>query len=274
MSELADFEALFQSLNIDYSSPGFYDDPQFVEMENQNPNFLHSYADYIETLSFSKEYLRGAREGVQSIASYLHSELVVDGRRGACLDVSGVMSRFLEQQGIWNYIVKGSVTIDFVGRLAVPTQYLWHFVGPTNPAKAGHAWVCAPPFKVLDLTVFLQKYRRAEDATAQEEARGFVAIETANKEPVEFSVSEIVEPEFVAAFGRLPTLDELKNFDSSFKLASEKLLPFNVDTELAALKYIPCGVTAPDLPLQEMKNLRLSGKYPIDLFDEFTHGSS
>ncbi len=38
------------------------------------------------------------------------------------------------------------------------------------------------------------------------------------------------------------------------------------------LNYIPVRTSAPDLPLEGMRNLRLSGRYPSQLYEEFQRG--
>ena len=78
-----------------------------------------------------------------------------------------------------------------------------------NPALMGHAWVCAPPFKVVDLSFSIQPYQARE----QRYLNGYVLIEECEQPPEETTLTDLMEPEvraeLRAAFRRPPTMDDL-----------------------------------------------------------------
>ncbi len=90
-----ELENMFRGLGIDFATPGFCDTPEFQAVERNNPAFLKSYADYVQKLELSAEYIDRARAVVRDTAQFLYNQLVADGRRGACVDISGVVLRFL-----------------------------------------------------------------------------------------------------------------------------------------------------------------------------------
>ncbi len=117
---MVDYSADFQSVlndfinhNIPIDSPGFYDNPNFINIENKNPTYLSNYAQFVQLRPYSQAYLIQAESTIIQIANLLRHELVSDGRLGACLDVCMVLSRILEREGIWNYLVQGALTLDF-----------------------------------------------------------------------------------------------------------------------------------------------------------------
>ena len=48
-----------------------------------------------------------------------------EGRLGACIDLSMVLSRILDAEGIWNYVVKGSLTLTFPRSVQPGPIYFW-----------------------------------------------------------------------------------------------------------------------------------------------------
>ena len=51
MSEIETPENEFRSRGIDFSPPGFCDDPQFARAEKEDRHFLATYAKYFEARS-------------------------------------------------------------------------------------------------------------------------------------------------------------------------------------------------------------------------------
>lgn len=172
-----DFEQFFREADIDYSKPGFYDDRNFVEFEKSNPAFLEIYADYINSMSFPSDYLMDARKVALDITEFVYDRLNFDGLKGACLDVCGIISRILEREGIWNYVVKGGLTISFDKSTGITPTYCAPIMTHDNPAVLGHAWVVAPPFRIIDVAFSHQPYTRGEEKYLE----GFIAKEEVSK---------------------------------------------------------------------------------------------
>jgi hypothetical protein len=91
-----------RKLGIGTAKPGFYDDPKFLAAEKNDPTLLEAYADFVESMDFEAAYLTSAERCIEYTARFLYERLVSDGRKGACIDASCVLSRFLERQGVWN----------------------------------------------------------------------------------------------------------------------------------------------------------------------------
>ena len=67
--------AQFESLGIDYSNPGFYDDPNFLRQEKKDPRFLEKYALYVESKHYEDEYLERAKKSIIICAESLHKAI-------------------------------------------------------------------------------------------------------------------------------------------------------------------------------------------------------
>jgi len=87
VQSLSFLEGIFIRYGIDYSLPGFYDDPAFTAQEREDPNFLANYANYVELRPYSPDYLRHTRMIVGRLADYLYAQLKRDGRQNACVGV-------------------------------------------------------------------------------------------------------------------------------------------------------------------------------------------
>jgi len=279
---LETIKSIFAENNINYSEPGFYDNSAFLKCENENPRFLELYADYIITKSYTEEYLQYVKEIVPKIANFLYKELKKDGRKGACIDINQTFLRILEEEKIWAYQITGSLAI-LINNNNLTTTFV--VFSPINlNQKCGHSWLCVPPFKIIDISLYMQDYppqvqKLIPDSYIIKEQ---VEILDSNKITSEF----IIDPDCIeymtkidGRFSNPPTLKEVQEFINKPELFE------HIDNYGAFLYqpnqfvnaiYISLGITAPDSPLKEMKNLCLSGKYPLDLYYEYlkTHKSN
>jgi hypothetical protein len=268
MADLADLQRLFDGRHIDYSRPGFYDDVNFAAAERQNPKFLEKYAEFIEAQNFSADYLQRARTTTLQAVEYLYAELRKDGRLGACIDLSLTLSRFLEREEIWNYFVAGALGVYFPEQSRLRPKYLSPIMAPGNPARAGHAWLKVPPFVVVDVTLPLQPFSAREAVFITRPVVQEISV------PAEPTIEELVEPEAAELFEghhrRLPTMNDLPAFGVPHLVEFMREFPaFLVTLDEIRLKYVPTAISAPDAPLERMHNLCLSGKYPVQLYDEW-----
>jgi hypothetical protein len=267
-----EIEAMFRSMGINYDKPGFYDDPNFIEAEKNDPEFLESYAEYISSMAFPEEYISKSRVGITETAQFVYDKQRESGLKGVCLDAAGVVSRFLERQGIWNYVVKGGLTINFNKSTEISTTYMAPITVQGNPAALGHAWIVAPPFRIVDISFSLQPYTRGEDKFLQ----GILAEETVESATVE--PEDVVEPDgimqFVAFHKRIPKLRDIEYICPKLLSRIDRFGVFLVHRSPAHLKYVSCAISAPGAPLEEIRNIQFSGKYPKDLYDDFLNRSS
>jgi hypothetical protein len=262
-----EIESMFLSKGINYKKPGFYDDLNFVNAEKDDPGFLEFYAKYISLTTFSPEYIMIARTRIIEVADFIYKKQCEAGLKGVCLDASGVVSRFLERQGIWNYVAKGALTINFNKSTGISPTYIAPITLQGNPAVLGHAWIVAPPFKIVDISFSLQPYTRGEDKFLQ----GILAVETAESASVvpEDLFDQDAITQFIAFYKRTPTLRDIETLSPSLLSRIDKLGVFLVHRSPAHLKYVTCAISAPGASLEEIRNIQFSGKYPKDLYDDF-----
>src|SRR6266511_283621 len=185
---------------------------------------------------------------------------------GACVDISGLLSRFLDRLGVWNYVVKGGLVLEFSATTGISPTYFWPIMAPGNPAIAGHTWVCAPPFKVIDISASAQPYRHSESAYIS----GYIAEENPTPVParsvsvVDLLDSDVRNP-FIRDHGRLPTMDELGDGAKWIPL----LGAFQVSRPNVTMRYIGTAVGASDVGIDKKKYPTLSGLSPADAWNEF-----
>lgn len=258
---------LLKRLGVDTSSPGFYDDPKFVAQEQNDPTFLDSYASFVRHVSRTAEYDAEAGRRIRDVCDFLYEELATDGRLGACVDISMGVSRFLERLGVWNYCAKGGITIEFDESVGRPSICLAP-VGGRQEKAAGHAWVVAPPFEVVDVSVRLQPYRH--------EIGEFLPLYVMAKQvrATSATVADWVDPDdlnaFVLSKGRMPTMSDLKGLMGSQLVEWSRRYGIHyVDEPPVHIKYMTCGVSAPSAPFEEMSCLRLNGKDTVALWTQF-----
>lgn len=255
-------------LGIDKSRPGFYDDPLFLAAEAKDPTLLEAYAGYVNELDLDDAYRTDARRKITESAIFLHDELVRDGLKGGCIDVSVALGRFLERQGVWNYVVKGGVSMHFAPETGLGRRYHWVFDSKGDPqAKAGHAWVYAPPFQVVDLTLGQQ--------------HGVSGGAHYLREPVLGEQAERIEPDIEAVFddhyrehysrqlGHPMRLHDLRVIDPGLLKKLKTQRSWRIARSFGSLQYVGHAVTASDKPFEQVDRPLLNGKSGWELWLQF-----
>lgn len=157
--EQARLEGQFQKLGIDFSKPGFHDSAAFLAVERVRPEFLDDYARYVEVRAYSEAELQTALRKIEVAAGVVSAAVKADGRHGLCVTASGILSRMLDELGVWNFCVKGTMTVTFPPAVAGGKQF-FHALDAGN-FEAAHAFVVAPPYLVADATASAQSYPSA-----------------------------------------------------------------------------------------------------------------
>lgn len=254
----------FRKKGIPTDKPGFCDHPKFIAVESIYPSFLNNYAAYVATQPYSEEYLQHARNAIMSATTILHRHLEINGRVGACVDISAILSRILDREEIWNCGIKGSLTITFPKKSKVKNTYFWS-VDEGNFAAA-HAWLYAPPFSIVDVAVNFQPYTGNE--------RKYIPSIILSEEalPAKIEINDIVSPvgrTYLSRHG-VPkerylevSVPELKDIIKVFPALNIKGISDTV------LKYCPVATHASETPFEEMNNMEFSGKTPFELYEEF-----
>ncbi len=158
-TEQARLEAQFADRGIDFSRPVFQDSAAFLAVEQRRPEILDDYARYVEVRAYSEAELQAAQRKIEAAAEVVSAAVQEDGRHGLCVTASGVLSRMLDELGVWNFCVKGTMTVTFPPAVSGGKQFFYaldagHFEAP-------HAFVVAPPFLVVDASASAQSYPRA-----------------------------------------------------------------------------------------------------------------
>lgn len=251
----------FRARGIPINIPGFCDHPSFLAVERDNPSYLNHYAAFVAKKTYDPEYLEHAKIIVAKAASLLHKELVDNGRLGACVDISGILGRILDGEGIWNCTIKGSLTVTFPPEAKKESRYFWS-VDHGN-FIAGHAWIYAPPYTVVDIAVKQQPYDEDEYIYLPE------TVLSAERKQVMVKVDDIVSPSARAemlAHGVPPdqhlyiAAQYIPDIFESFPAVSIKGL------QGATLKYSPAAVHALDGTFEGMKNMSFNGLTPWELY--------
>lgn len=267
MMKQASAQAMLKALGVDTRNPGFYDDPRFLAAERQDPVFLEVYAAFVREQRFDAAYLSRAERVVRVATTFLFGCLCEEKQHGKCIDGSMVLMRFLERQGVWSYGVKGALTLTFGKHTGLPTTYFAPIMHAGNRAIAGHVWLYAPPFLVADVATQLQPYRRNEAAHLPQ----FCLARELHQCRVD--AHDLIEPEAVEQFvqlnRRLPTIRDAERMAPGVLESIRRLGAGEVCHGETRLRYVATGVTAPQEPLEEWKNLQVRGKYPIELYNEF-----
>ena len=257
-SETANLElqTMFYCKNIDISLPGFYNDINFLFEERKNSKFLEMYAQYVNNIKFTNEYIKKAEFITYKIAKILSTELKKSNQKGRCIDISLIFSKMLEKERIWNYTVRGALAIEGKCDTCLDNTSAYFFFHDIYQTS-GHTWLYIPPFFVVDITLKYQLY-----STNQSKLIEFLPEINIEKE-VDYcntNISHIYSPElrFISNISCIPP--DLQVFQNTFK-------PFKVNQDKYTLFYYPCGITASDGSLEENTSIQLNGLSAIDIYE-------
>lgn len=252
---------LFGERGIPTSEIAFYNHPAFLAAEQTDPAFLEFYGAWVRARQRDAAYDTRVRRVVPKIAEILADEIIDDGQLGVCIDASMMLTKMLEEEGIWCYAAKGSLTVSAPG-LDEPTHF---WIIDDEPA-AGHVWVVAPPFEIVDIALKGQLWQRGEAALVPKT----VVLETSRPvtpEPYDFMSTSVLARAFRQQ-GPLPRDFHLRAVPGLVRPA--KFFPsWEVDIGETTLRYACAGITVSDGPsLYAIRSRRWNGKLAGELFDE------
>ena len=181
-------EEWFVRRDIDPSKPGLHDSAAFLRAERQDPRALNLVARLVEARTYSAEDLLSADNKVQVAADAVGNRVARDGRPGLCVVASGILSRILDELGVWNYTAKSNLAIYFPRAVSREPRYFYSI--DVGRFTAPHAIVVAPPFAVVDVTVKHQAY----DDKAMAYVLPALAM-TKEFRPYRLSLAELIAPE-------------------------------------------------------------------------------
>lgn len=247
---------IFEQLGIDHSRPGFYDDPAFIEHERTTPGFLEAYAEYVLVRERTPEYEAMVHNVVPELSSIINARLIRHNWLGACIAITGSLTRMLDRLGIWNIPMAGSAS-------AYAGAESRHFAIVDENEGAGfdtgHMWIIAPPYDVIDLTLHYQRWRGdefqrhipqtilARDAgTVRARAQDVVAPDVRRRYPPD---SEL----------HFRLFRDQKRILETFP--AKKIVVGSTD-----IRYVPAGIRVPDGPLEEVNTEARAGVPAIEIW--------
>jgi hypothetical protein len=252
----------FNQLNIPTDNPGFYDHPNFLTVEHEYPFFLANYARFVSTLPLDDSYIKIAYTKIPVVVEELYIHLFKENPVGRCVDISGILLRILEKLNIWSFAVKGSLTIDFPTASNVDRTYFWS-VDEGN-FFAGHAWICAPPYDVIDLSIRYQPYSENEADFLPK------YLMEENMAHAKSDTYDIISPKVRDSFLScgVPLSCQLEQINPEtpkfINVFPAKAITINGTT----LKYTPVAGFANDAPLEAITNMKFQGKFPLQLYED------
>lgn len=257
---LEDIVGVWKRNGLSIDQPGFYDDPRYVRVEQAQQGYINTYARYVRDKTYTEGYLARSEAVIQAAATLLSREVIADGRPNLCVAVSKVLSKMLERENVWNYVVVGAFSVS----MRIDGRWQTHAFYPfdVRPVDAAHAWVVAPPFCLVDLTLRQQRYP------------GPVAAYLPDRLLTTYTFGADVTPRDVCSPALLLGL-HLKGFSDdeildraflSFKQFSATFPPEVMQTASATLKYVPTRIITPEGDLDQLSALSINGKSPEVLY--------
>jgi hypothetical protein len=135
-----------------------------------------------------------------------------------------------------------------------------------NNAFTGHAWIYAPPFKIVDVSISLQSYSEDE----QRYFHGYTLTEHWEEPTTPIGVRDLMEneriEEHVRCFRRMPTMNDIPPHLHPFM---REFPAHDFAKDGLIFTYIPVKISAPELPLEQLLHPTLSGRRPMQVFEEF-----
>jgi hypothetical protein len=262
---LQQLQAEFAAAGISTESPGFYDDFAFIRQERKDPTYVNNYARYVRWRDHGRGYDDHVEQVVHVVAAELQLAVHEDTSADAYAELPLVISRILEREGIWNYVVRGALNVTFpLGSGFEPASF-WAVDVPSRMAHGGgYLWVCAPPYQVIDLSVGVLQYPcpvghlvpRLILGNDSEECEGLAAelLSPAAMENIRDDGLSLEEG-----------LDHLApGFRSSFAPDFPAALIRHDET---LFKYIPTGIITPEEELENLHRFTSKDRTAIQLYD-------
>lgn len=231
--------------------PGCYDDPAFRALEELDPTILERYALHVLTEGAKRNAGReDAMKGVVEKFSAVLAGMSAAESQGKCYQLTGTLIRSLEMIGVWCFGAKGAISVY---TSANPRGAHLHAIDTSDfGGEPGHFWVVAPPFTVIDCSIYYQGWHPSVMAAMDR----LVLSKKTIPEPPNFE--RLAAPMFRRDLRALATFAELQQRFWTW------LNCFRIEQERATLHYTPYGIT---LPLEPATAISFGGR-PLKVFIE------
>ena len=220
---------------------------------------------FVQWQPYTEAYLDRAEQIVHVIVAEMQLALKFGANQDAFDETPLVISRILEREGVWNYVVGGTLTISFPSGSGFEPVSFWSIdVHKGARRESGHKWVFAPPFQVIDLTILAQDCRLSCMHLLPK-----LVMETGGQtEAVE--PAEVLSPAAVAEIQRtgLSINDGLDRLVPGYRERFAPDFPAAVSgKDGTRLKYIPTAVVASDEDLEQLQGFRSKGRTASQVYD-------
>lgn len=251
-------QRFFEDRRIDYSQPGFYDDPSFIAEEQRQPLFLETYGEWVICRERSSDYDSHVRKVLDRLAPIISARLDRHEWFGSCVAVTAMLTRMLDRLGVWNTIMKGSASIYVEGRsrhFAIIDEH------EGQGFETGHRWLIAPPYDIVDLTLYHQRWRSG-DSAFQSRAPKIVLAEKA--EIVRPRAKDVIAPELL----QIGTDNEMHRRLKDQRRFGSIFPARRVVVDGLEIRYVASGMTVPLEPLEGINTVAKAGVPAADIWHQ------
>jgi hypothetical protein len=264
-AEFGRLDQELKNLGVDALKFGFYDQSAFLAEESKDSRFLEKYGEWVNLRPFDEAYAAHVKNVVPKLTMLVHSEFVEYGLEGGCVAASGMISRILDRLGVWSVAVSGSLILDVDnGRI----RRMLHSVDePDFPGAAlGHAWIIAPPYKVVDATISLQHWH------GDDMGRYVPLFVLASDEAIKIrpKVDDVVSNKIriKAASAGYSDSDLHYQLEPHLKVFGAKFSALEINEKNLKLRYVPVAVRQTDVPLERINIESGRGRPAIEFWRE------
>jgi len=220
----------------------------------------------VQWQSYSPAYVDKADKVVHIVAAELQLAMQLDPNQSSYDSSPLVISRMLEREGIWNYVVHGAASVAF----PPGSGYEPHGFPAVNAKRGmikspGYTWVVAPPFWVIDLSIQTQDFPHPVGHLLPR-----LLLEK-DVEPADSSPEELL----TAA-----AIDEIQQEGLSLQEGLDRYAPgfldrFSIDFPACTFqraetqfKFIPMKVVTTEESLEQFKAFTSKGRSAMDIYEQ------
>ncbi len=257
-------DSRLKSLGINTDLFGFYNQEAFLVQERMNGHFIEEYARWVDLRPRDTEYESLARSVVPKLTQIIADTLKADKVSGGCVLAASMISAMLDRLGVWSYIVVGTATVQ-IDSLGINKGLYIVDKRDFPDAELGHAWVIAPPFKIVDAAISLQHWGSSKIT----ERMPFFLTEVDKATPFKPYAEDVVCPEFRQ---KQQALEGYQDTRLHYKLepnleSFNRLFPAHETHHNATrLRYVPVAVRLPDVSLEEINAAGKMGRPALDIW--------
>ncbi len=258
-------EDFFRQTGVEPGTPGFHDTEPFKQLEREDPRVMNFLANLVEARPYSTQELQDAESKIRAAVEVMSAHVERDRRHGRCVAVSGVLSRMLDELGVWNYTAKASMTVHFPDSISREPRYFYSV--DENQFTAPHAIVVAPPFTLIDLTARHQAYDNPRMSPSLPPI-----VWTKSFRRYSFSPTELIAPSVRAQIRQhgLTNQGFLETQSPQMLAVIDRLPPRALTVGDSRVGYIITGVGGYDQQLQDLDagETTIDGLTPKEMFQE------